>query len=258
MSGKKKHVLWQILLVFCITLFALSLVMLGIYLFPTLRPIVESPSSPPQVSAPADTDKPEPLPDNPIDFAAQRKLNSHIIAWIRVPGTVIDYPVLQSGNGYGDNFYLTHDVNRQEHRAGSIYIQQMNRPDFTHPNTVLYGHNMANGSMFADLHQFRKTEFFNENEYIYVYTPGHILTYRIFAAFMYDDRHILNSFNFADPSEYSVFLEQSLHPTSLTRQVREGVNVTTADRIITLSTCAARKSDRYLVEGVLIDDQPTK
>ncbi len=255
MAEKKNSLLWRIVLGVCIALFAASLVMLGIYLFPTLRPVVDPMSAPP-VST--DISEPAPLPDNPIDFAAKQADNPHIVAWIRIPGTVIDYPVLQSGNDVKENFYLDHNENRQPRRAGAIYIQQMNTPDFSDPNTVLYGHYMANGTMFADLHQFRKENFFAENEYMYIYTPGHILTYRIFSAFVYDNRHILNSFNFDDPADYGAFLEQSLNPASMARQVREGVSVTTADRIITLSTCTMRDSERYLVEGVLIHDQPTK
>ena len=255
MAENKRPIGWQILLGVCIALFAAALVMLGIHFFPTLRPVVEAPSVP-VVST--NTSEPAPLPENPIDFAQQHAINPHIVAWIRIPGTVIDYPVLQSGNDVNDNFYLDHDVNRQPHRAGAIYIQQMNVPDFSDPNTVLYGHYMRNGSMFADLHQFRKEDFFAKNEYMYVYTPGHILTYRIFSAFVYDNRHILNAFNFDDPEDYGAFLEQCLNPTSMARQVRQGVEVTTADRIITLSTCTTRDSERYLVEGVLIHDQPTQ
>ena len=254
-SKNRRSVCWRIVLILCIALFTASLVMLGLYYLPHLRPVVEAPSF--SVSAPADVSEP-PLPENPIDFAAQHERNPHIVAWIQIPGTVIDYPVLQSGNDVVENFYLDHNADREPHRAGAIYIQQMNSPDFSDPNTVLYGHYMGNGTMFADLHQFRKEKFFAENEYIYVYTPGHILTYRIYAAFIYDSRHILNAFNFDDPADYNAFLEQTLDPPSMTKQVRQGVEVTTADRIITLSTCTMRDSERYLVEGVLIHDQPTQ
>ena len=125
-------------------------------------------------------------------------------------------------------------------------------------NTVLYGHYMANGMMFADLHKFRKADFFQQHDTLYIYTPGHILTYRIYAAFVYDNRHILNSFDFSNPFEYQAFLSQTLNPSSMRRQVRDGVTVTTDDRIITLSTCTGKSTERYLVEGVLIHDQRTK
>ncbi|MBQ9842271.1 MAG: class B sortase [Clostridia bacterium] len=252
---KKRRRRWLIILILCLLLFVIALGLLAWHLWPgnTPAPVPDEPTAPTTTTTTA-----VPLPDNPIDFAAKQAENPHIVGWIEIPGTVIDYPVLQSGNDVPENFYLDHDENRKYKFAGSIYMQQMNRADFTHPNTVLYGHNMRNGSMFAALRKYRDKEFFDEHQYIYVYTPGHILTYRIYSAFVYDNRHILNSFNFSKPEEYQLFLDQSLNPRSMTKQVREGVTVTTDDRIITLSTCTGNNRERYLVEGVLIDDQPTK
>ncbi len=247
-----RRLVWKIILGVCLAVFAAALVLLLIHILPTPQPVV---SDAPVSSAPVS--EPVVLPDNPIDFAAQKAKNPHVVGWIQIPGTVIDYPIMQSGNDVPENFYLNHAPDRSSRYAGSIYIQQMNRADFSHPNTLIYGHNMRNGSMFAALDKFRKKAFFDEHEYIYIYTPGHILTYRIFTAFVYDDRHILNSFNFEDPEEYASFLQQSLNPTSMAKQVRKGVSVTTEDRIITLSTCTTRDYERYLVEGVLIHDQPT-
>ena len=91
-----------------------------------------------------------------------------------------------------------------------------------------------------------------------MYTPGHILTYEIYSAFVYDDRHILNSFDFSSKEEYAEFLSATLSPKSMTRNVREGIEVDTNDRIITLSTCTGVKTQRYLVVGVLVNDQQTK
>jgi sortase B len=136
-------------------------------------------------------------------------------------------------------------------------MRKINAAGLTDPNPVLYGHDMANGSMFSWLHQYRKKEFFDTNRTITVYTPGHILTYEIYSAFVYDNRHILNSFNFYNKDDYAAFLQQTLKPTSMIRQVREDVNVTTNARIITLSTCTGISSQRYLVVGVLTNDQRT-
>ena len=65
-----------------------------------------------------------------------------------------------------------------------------------------------------------------------IYTPGHILTYEVYSAFVYDNRHILNSFNFSDKEDYAAFLQQTLKPNSMTKQVREGISVTTNARIM--------------------------
>lgn len=214
-------------------------------------PIVSTPSH-------VSTDGSQTLVDNPIDFATLQAQNPETVAWIKVLGTVIDYPIMQSGPAREENFYLDHADDGTKARAGSIYIQKLNASDFTDPNTVIYGHNMASGKMFAMLHQFKKKSFFDENRKIIIYTPGHILTYEIYSAFVYDNRHILNSFDFSDQEQYGSFLSQTLSPASMTRQVREEIHVTTNARIVTLSTCTGSSEQRYLVVGVLTNDQPTR
>lgn len=202
------------------------------------------------------------LPDNPIDFAKLRGSNEDIYAWIKIPNTKVDYPILQSYDE-DDNFYMNHDENKKKTTsgAGSIYTQKKNKLDFSDRNTLIYGHHNSTGGMFSGLLKFKEEEFFNENQTIYIYTPGHILTYEIFAAYLYDDRHILNSFNFWDDDVYSAYLESCLNPRSLIKNVRVGVTLTTQDRIITLSTCNTwygNEPVRYLVQGVLKNDERTK
>lgn len=251
-DSRVKKWIWRVLLIVCVVAFTASAVVLVTHLLPPAdQPSVVT--STPSVSTP-----PEVLVDNPIDFASLREKNSDIIGWIRIPGTRIDYPILQSGEGTVESFYLDHNADRQKSKAGSIYIQKINAPSFLDPNTLVYGHYMANGSMFADLHQFRKEKFFAENDTITVYTPDHIYTYRIYSAFVFDDRHILNSYNFHTDEGYEQFLAVTRNPSSMRRQVREGVEVTTDDRIITLSTCTGVDIERYLVVGVLVDEARTK
>lgn len=255
---EKKRRPLQILLLFFILLAIAALVGLGWYYLPLLlHHTAEEPDLPP-VSETSESDVSAVIPENPKDFAALKQQNPDIVGWISVPGTAIDYPVLRSTPEEGEDFYIDHDVNKTPKKAGAIYMQQLNSGDFSDTNTVLYGHYMKNGTMFADLHQFRKEKVFNEYDKIYIYMPGHILTYRLYSAFVYDDRLILNAFDFDNPSDYSRFIEHTLHPTSMNRQVRAGVNVTTDDRIITLSTCTGVSTQRYLVMGVLIDDTVTQ
>ncbi len=198
-----------------------------------------------------------PLPVNPIDFPALRAENQDICGWITVPNTNVDYPILQSSRD-DDKFYLNHDEKGNYSSAGSIYIHRINSYNFTDPNTVIYGHNMLNGSMFRTLHKFRDPAFFEENDTFYIYTPGHILTYKIFSAYRYDNRLILAAFDFSDKEVFASYLESCLNPTSMIRNVREGVKVTADDRIVTLSTCISDPRYRYLVQGVLIQDDITQ
>ena len=86
----------------------------------------------------------------PIDFQTLQNMNPDIYAWIKVPGTVIDYPIVQSGTD--NSYYLNHSVEHDENKAGAIFTEDYNTKTFEDPNTVIYGHGMANGSMFDGLH----------------------------------------------------------------------------------------------------------
>lgn len=200
----------------------------------------------------------EVLVDNPINFEELTKLNPDLYAWLRIQGTVIDYPVAQSSNG-DQNYYLHHNYLGNYEFAGTIYSQKHNTKYFIDRVTVLYGHNMLNGTMFAGLHKFSDKDFFEENETMEIFIDGHILTYQIFAAYEYDDRHILNSFDFYDDEVYAQYLEDCLSPHSSNAIVREGVELDIEDKILTLSTCTNYNSNkRFLVQGVLIKDEKTR
>ncbi len=209
------------------------------------------------VSYPDDFVPPVPLVENPIKFDELEKENPDIHGWITIPNTNIDYPIVQSFSE-DDLFYVNHNIDKKKSAAGAIFTQKLNQRDFTDRNTVIYGHNMRNGSMFRHLHKFKKEDFFNENRYIYIYTRGHILTYEIIAAYEYDSRHILNSFDFSNDEVYKEYLEYIQNPKSIYKNIKE-YDLTTDDKIVTLSTCLANNTPdkRYLVQGVLIKDELT-
>lgn len=200
------------------------------------------------------------LPTNPVDFDALQEEYPDAVAWIRIPDTKIDYAIMQSGPGEDEDFYLTHNEDGKKKRDGSIYIQLRNSADFTDPNTVIYGHNMANGSRFRAVHDFRQKDFFNANQYIYIYIPGHVLTYRIYSLFTYGNQHLLTSYDFESETGFQSFIDHTLKPQASTKRVREGIIPTTADRLITLSTCtnASDRGERLLLVAVLEKDMPTQ
>lgn len=199
-----------------------------------------------------------PLPENPIDWNKLKGENPDIYAWITVDGTKIDYPIVQSHTD--DSFYLRRDYLGNYSVSGCIFTQSMNALTFTDPNTLVYGHYMYDGTFFGGLHNFRNPEFFNENRHITVCIEGHVLTYEIFAAYEYDNRHILLSFDFSDREVFEQYLSDCKNPQTLSRNVKEDVELNGDSRIITLSTCLQNSdlSKRYLVQGVLIKDELTK
>ena len=188
-----------------------------------------------------------------IDFAAlQKEKNAHIYAWIVVPGTVIDYPVLQHPDEM--DYYLDHNLNHTKGYPGCIYTQRMNGKDWSDPNTVLYGHNMKNGTMFAALHRYKAADFFDENRYIHIYTEdGRILIYEIFAAYEYTDAHLLMSFQLYTDAGIQTYFDSIFDNDGINSNFREGVELNSDSKIITLSTCISNKpTNRYLVQGVLV------
>lgn len=196
---------------------------------------------------------------NPIDFKSLQKQNDEIYAWIKIPGTPIDYPLVQSQ--VDDTFYLTHSaLDKSYLSSGAIYTESLNTKTFTDRVTVVYGHNGYTDIMFMPLHDFEKKAFFDSHDTIYVYTPDAKLTYKIVSAFKYDDRHLLNSFDFQDNEVYLDFLNMIQNPSSTTKNVRviKDKNYTLDDNILVLSTCVWHQdSFRYLVCGVLVKNEKT-
>ena len=196
------------------------------------------------------------LAENPVNVAELHAQNPDIYSWIYIPETNVNYPVAQSDAD--DNFYLDHDIYKGYSFPGSIYSQSCNKKDYSDRVTVLYGHNMLDGSMFATLHRFSDQQFFNENRYMYVYTENRKLTYEIVSAFVYDDRHIMNSFNFLDDAVYAEWQQEALNPRSVSSNVRKDIQLTKNDKMLVLSTCLNGGGEgRYLVQGVLRKDEQT-
>lgn len=199
------------------------------------------------------------LKDNPIDFDKLTKKNSDVFSWIKIDNTNIDYPILFAGEK-GNDYYLRRSIDKVYDRQGVIYIEDYNKTDWSDPVTVVYGHNIwTMGTMFYQLHNFEDSEFFNENRYINIYAKQRALKYEIYSAFEYDDRHIMYSFDFSDEKVYKDFIDYTLNPHSVNKNVREDTKMTTDDKIIVLSTCIKNKENmRYLVIGVLREDEKTK
>lgn len=253
----KKNLIWTIALLLAATLFIISAVMLIVHLMPRENKYEQyiNVQQIPENNEPTPDNEP---PDNPVDFKALKEQNPDVCAWITVEGTAINYPVLRSGSDKEDDFYLNHNLNAEKKVEGSIYIQRLNSGDFSDSNTVVYGHNMLNGSMFASLKKFRDREFFDNNRTIYVYTPEKILKYNIVSAFVYDDRHIINSYNFYIAQGMQAYIDMILNPPSEVKNIREGTELTLEDKLITLSTCTSKKKERYLVIGQLVEEINTK
>ena len=204
---------------------------------------------------PSDNEKME----SPVDFDALIKTNDDIYAWIEVPGTNVNYPIVQSKTN--DEFYLKHSaVDKTWIASGAIYTESCNSKDFDDPITLVYGHNGYSDIMFTTLHNFESKDFFDSHEYFYIYLPGQKLTYQVVSAFKYDDRHIMNTFNFNLAGDLASFQSTVTNPNSSVKNVRTDLEtpIDKDSKIIVLSTCiTGQKSNRYLVCGVLVKTDKT-
>lgn len=189
----------------------------------------------------------------PIDFSSLKEKNSEVYAWIRIPDTQVDYPILQRASD--DLYYLDHTIDGAEGLPGSIYTQSLNAQDFSDKNTVIYGHNMRDETMFGGLKSYMDESYMKAHSQILIYTPGHILTYQVFAAVTYDNRHILNSFDFKSEEGFQEYLDSLKEVRNMSSYIDSDVEVTTEDKIITLSTCNGNSDQRFLVEAVLVNEE---
>jgi len=192
---------------------------------------------------------------NDIDFESYREINEDVYAYIYIPDTEIDYPILQHKSD--NSYYLNHCIDGTKGYPGCIYTEKENSKDFTDPNTVIYGHNMKNGSMFHDIHLFEDRDFFDENKYVYIYMPEKVLEYEIFAVYTATDDHLLYICDYSDERSFGEYLEGIKNKTSSymyskTALIREQTELSPDDRIISLQTCTRNEDRRTVLQAVLI------
>lgn len=192
-----------------------------------------------------------PVPEKEIDWDSLEQENSDIYAWIYIPNTQVDYPVLQ--NEENDNYYLDHNIDHSKGYPGAIYSQSVNQKDFSDVWTVLYGHNMGNGTMFGSLREFKDNEFFEENQYIYIYTKERTFIYKIYSACPFGDQLLCDSYSFGLTVGVRQFLTETAEVRDMSSHVRSDFDMPDDTKILTLSTCIKNSPNkRWLVNGVLL------
>ena len=181
-----------------------------------------------------------------IDFGALEGVNSDIKAWLRFDEpAIIDYPVVQ---GRDNEVYLHRTLSGYDNTMGAIFINAGNKADFTDRHTIVYGHNMNNGSMFGELDSYNARSFWEQYPYFYIYTPdGAEIRYKIVAAGVVLSNSDLYQYAFASDEDFEQFLGL-LNRTAL---YDTGASLNKDSQIVTLSTCtAATGENRFIVSGV--------
>ena len=168
--------------------------------------------------------------------------NSDTVGWIEIPGTGISYPLMQTGD---DSYYLNHTFSKKINSAGSIFVETLNSADFTDLHTIIYGHNMKNGSMFAGLKNYESPSYLVAHPTVYIDLADGTHAYQIFSVYESPSESDSYTIGFAPDEQYETFL-QTLKSRS---SYDTGVTVTKDDYIITLSTCTKSGEHRYLVHA---------
>lgn len=181
-----------------------------------------------------------------VDFEGLKSENPDVIAWIQIPALQISYPVVQ---GKDNAYYLQHMFNGEISKNGSIFADYHNHADFTDQNTIVYGHNMKDKSMFGTLDNYQDQALYQQYPCFYIYIPGYVLEYQIISCYAGRIGSVGYTYGFPEQEDFQTFLNQILSYAGYDT----GVNVTTEDKIVTLSTCVNTNRDyRYLIHGKLI------
>lgn len=218
---------------------------------PALSPV--PPPSPAPVPSPSPTPTPSPTPMPyipPEALVESQNFNPHVIAWLDIPDTDISYPILLHPTE--DNHYLNINIDGSSGYPGCIYINSVEGRDFETFNTVIYGHNMANGTYFGSLKNYNDADFRSAHREIDIYTTTEKHSYQVFAVVIYDDRYITGKYNDSYESDRLAFL-QSL--ADFGAVLSEDIQLNLDSHIITLSTCVGgMPGNRLLVVAAETQD----
>lgn len=194
-----------------------------------------------------------------VDFNNLLAANNDVCGWIYSPDTVINYVVVQqpADSSYDPKAvssdekypYLHHKLDGSYSVAGTLFIDPECSPNFSGANTIIYGHNMKNGSMFASLHNYVDQSYYDAHPFFYISTPSCDYKVDIFSCFTCDYDADTYTLSFASEEEYSAFLSKMASKSN----VKTDVAVDSTERIVTLSTCTYEYDNaRYVVLGKLV------
>lgn len=195
------------------------------------------------------------IPEKNLDWNKLHKENEDIYAWITVTDTTVDYPVLQHPTD--NTYYLNNNIDGTPGYPGCIYTEDYNAKDFSDKNTVLYGHNLKDKTMFSSLHNYEEENTFSKDQYIYIWTENDVFVYKVFAAYEFNSNHLLLNYDYNNEYVYEQYIKDIFNVKDNgygIANIKDDIDVTKEDRIITLSTCTAdhNSDQRFLVVGVLI------
>ncbi|MDO4572803.1 MAG: class B sortase [Clostridia bacterium] len=213
---------------------------------PGVVPILLAAPEPEAAVTPTPTPKPTATP-KPIDFAALKEINSDIIAWIRLPGTSIDYPIVQTNN---NSYYLSHLFDGSSNQLGTLFMDYENKGGFSDQHILIYGHAMQDGSMFGSLENYASAAYYKSHPEAMIYLPdGSSYRLVIFAAARLAAFRSLLPVSFESDEDFLRYIEDVRAVSAFST----GLSVSANDHVVSLCTCVSDSTDyRFIVSGKLV------
>lgn len=208
-----------------------------------------APEAQPEATAPAQRTEESPIT---VDFNQLRQESGEVVGWIYSENTKINYPVVQHP---GDNpttadyYYLYRDIHGNYSGSGTPFLDVKCAGDFSDFNSVIYGHHMNDGSMFASIGDYRREGYYAQHPILYLNTPSRNYRVEVFAGYITDADSSTYTINFPDESSFLLYCRDMKAQSDFSSEVE----VLPGDRIVTLSTCSYEYYDaRYVIQGRLV------
>ena len=204
---------------------------------------VELVTQPAETATPETAEKVSAVPLH-VDFDQLWAQNKDIIAWIYCPGTPINYPVVQSAD---NDYYLRRLLDGKRNTAGTIFADYRNAPDFSDFNTLIYGHNMRNETMFGTLKEYKNQAYYEAHPVWYLLTPQTNYKVELVAGFLvseYDAIYYMRDTEEQQREHLLTLFEKSVFDANL--EMEE------TDKLVSFSTCERGQNDkRFILTGIL-------
>ena len=181
-----------------------------------------------------------------VDFDSLKKINSDLVGWLLIDSLDISYPVVQTDN---NDYYLHKTFEKKDNFAGCLFMEYQNHSDFSDNNTIIYGHNMKNGSMFGKLRKILEDGVYSKDPYFWIYTEEKVYKFHVFSARTVNVDSESYTLQFATPEDFQNYLNDVSGKSELKC---DQVSVDANDKIVTLSTCTGDESTRFVIQGKLV------
>ena len=181
-----------------------------------------------------------------IDLVQLREVAPEAVGWIYSEGTTIDYPVMQARD---NSYYLSHLYDGTRNKVGSIFLDFRNDPDFSNQNSVLYGHHMESGQMFASLEGYKKQSYYEEHSSLILFTRDAIYKIELIGGYVAENEKETLDLVYESDEDFLSFIKEVRERSTFTANVE----VNAEDKLLTMLTCTYDFLDsRYILVGKMV------